>query len=186
MCQRELPDDIRAYRELVRRYEALVYNFCHKTIGSAEDAEEVAQDALLQVFHKIHQFEGRSAFKTWLYKIVHNLCRTRISKIARKRQVEEAYHEHLQKDGPEQAPATPQATDTKARIQDALAHLNPREKEILTYKFILGMTLEEIAETLSLGSSAAKMRFYRAMESFKAAYERTGKDHPTPLAHQPK
>ena len=94
LCQEQLPHEVKAYRVLVQRYEGLVYNLCMKFLGSPEDAEEVAQDSLLQVFHKIHQFEGRSAFKTWLYKIVHNFCRNRISKIIRKREVQEAYEEH--------------------------------------------------------------------------------------------
>lgn len=182
LCKRQLPDDIEAYRELVRRYEGLVYNFCLKTIGTPQDAEEVAQDALLQVFHKIHQFEGRSAFKTWLYKIVHNYCRNRISKIVRKRQVHERYRNQVENDPTPTEQGSPQSRDNKARIQEALTHLKPKDKEIITYKFMLGMTLQEIAETLGLGASAAKMRYYRAMESFKAAYERTGHDTPQPIA----
>ncbi|MDQ8181975.1 sigma-70 family RNA polymerase sigma factor [Pelagicoccus sp. SDUM812005] len=181
LCKLQLPDEIVAYRELVRRYESLVYNFCLKTIGSPQDAEEVAQDALIQVFHKIHQFEGRSAFKTWLYKIVHNYCRTRISKIVRKRQVQEAYEDHVKKEAPAHGKSNPHKTESAARIQEALHHLKPKDKEIITYKFMLGMTLQEISDTLGLGASAAKMRYYRAMEAFKAAYERAGADAPTPL-----
>lgn len=181
LCKQQLPDEVVAFRELLKRYESLVFNFCYKTIGSAEDAEEVAQDALIQVFHKIHQFEGRSAFKTWLYKIVHNYCRNRISKIVRKRQTHEAYQEHIEEDQPLAEQDGTQKRENKARIQEALEHLKPSEKEILTYKFMLGMTLQEISETLGLGSSAAKMRYYRAMESFKSAYERTGREKPEPV-----
>lgn len=185
LCKRQLPDDIEAYRELVKRYEGLVYNFCLKTIGSPQDAEEVAQDALLQVFHKIHQFEGRAAFKTWLYKIVHNYCRNRISKNMRKRHVHEAYKEHVEKEQPTTEQGSPKNADNKVRIQEALNHLKPNDKEIITYKYMLGMTLQEISETLGLGSSAVKMRYYRAMEAFKSAYERAGNDTPTPLVSNP-
>ena len=65
ICQDELPYKLDAYREIVRRYESIVYNPSVKMIGSVPDAEEVCQDAFLRVFHKLHQFEGRSAFKTW-------------------------------------------------------------------------------------------------------------------------
>lgn len=185
MCKSQLPDEIEAYRALVSRYEGPVYNFCLKTIGSPQDAEEVAQDALIQVFHKIHQFEGRSAFKTWLYKIVHNYCRNRISKIVRKRQVQEAYEDHVKEESPANGKSSLHQTENNARIQEALHQLKTKDKEIITYKFMLGMTLQEIAETLDLGASAAKMRYYRAMEAFKAAYERTATDAPQPLSPQP-
>lgn len=181
LCKRQLPDDIEAFRELVKRYEGLVYNFCLKTIGSPQDAEEVAQDALMQVFHKIHQFEGRAAFKTWLYKIVHNYCRNRISKIMRKRKVQEAYEDHVKEEHKSAEEGSPENQDNKARIKEAMNHLKSKDKEIITYKFMLGMTLQEISDTLGVGSSAAKMRYYRAMEAFKAAYERTGNPLSNPI-----
>ncbi|MBC2606589.1 RNA polymerase sigma factor [Pelagicoccus albus] len=184
-CQQDLPDDIEAYRELVERYEGLVYNFCVKTIGSPQDAEEVAQDAFITVFHKLKQFEGKSTFKTWLYKIVHNSCRNRISKLARKRQTQEAYEDHMKGVQNNQSLTNRQKLDNRAHIQEALTLLKEQEKEIITYKFILGMTLQEIADTLNLGESATKMRFYRAMESFKAAYERSGKEKPAPITPKP-
>ena len=55
-CQAELPDNLTAYREIVKRYEGLIFNTCRRVIGSTEDAEEITQDTLLQIFHKIHQF----------------------------------------------------------------------------------------------------------------------------------
>lgn len=181
LCQDQLPHDLSAYRELVKRYEGLVYNICMKFLGSREDAEEVAQDSLLQVFHKIHQFQGRSAFKTWLYKIVHNFCRNRISKIIRKREVQEAYEEHAKEDLPIASFGEADSSEKSARIQEALDKLKPKEKEIIIYKFVSGMTLQEISDVTGIGVSAAKMRYYRAMEAFKEAYERTGKSLPSPI-----
>lgn len=180
-CQAELPQELTSYRELVRRHEGLVYNICMKFLGSPEDAEEVAQDSLLQVFHKIHQFEGRSAFKTWLYKIVHNFCRNRISKIARKREGQEAYEKHAMEESVAGPTGKPRSQGEHARIHEALNKLKAKEKEIIVYKFISGMTLQEIADILDIGVSAAKMRYYRALESFKEAYERTANTLPTPI-----
>lgn len=181
LCKRQLPHDLSAYRELVQRYEGLVYNICMKFLGNPQDAEEIAQDSLLQVFHKIHQFQGRAQFKTWLYKIVHNFCRNRISKIIRKREVQEAYEEHAKEDLPAATFGEADTSEKSARIQEALDKLKPREKEIIIYKFVSGMTLKEISDVTGIGASAAKMRYYRAMEAFKEAYERTGNDMPAPL-----
>ena len=180
ICQEQLPHELQAYRVLVQRYEGLVYNLCMKFLGSPEDAEEIAQDSLLQVFHKIHQFEGRSAFKTWLYKIVHNFCRNRISKIIRKREVQESYEEHAKEELPNSSFDDKRNEEKSAHIQEALDKLKPKEKEIIVYKFISGMTLQEIADVTDVGVSAAKMRYYRALESFKEAYERVS-NSPLPI-----
>ena len=182
ICQEQLPHELQAYKVLVQRYEGLVYNLCMKFLGSPEDAEEIAQDSLLQVFHKIHQFQGRSAFKTWLYKIVHNFCRNRISKIIRKREVQESYEEHAKEELPNSSFEDKRNEEKSAHIQEALDKLKPKEKEIIVYKFISGMTLQEIADVTDVGVSAAKMRYYRALESFKEAYERVSN---SPLPTRP-
>ena len=180
MCKQELPADLTAYRELLRRYEGLVYNTCQKLLGSRTDAEEVAQDALIQVFHKIHQFEGRSAFKTWLYKIVHNYCRNRISKIIRKREGQTAYEAHAA-DTQSDVAVPDSQLELSAHVEEALSKLKDKDREIVILKFMSGLTLQEIADVLGVGLSAAKMRLYRALDEFKKAYVRLEGDGPVTL-----
>lgn len=178
LCKDELPNDLTAYRELLRRYEGLVYNTCMKFIGSKQDAEEVAQDALIQVFHKIHQFEGRSAFKTWLYKIVHNYCRNRVSKIIRKREGKESYEKYSAENKPD-VEETKTESPVSERVQDTMSKMKDKEREILVMKFTTGMTIQEISEAMDIGLSAAKMRLYRALDSFKELYKKI--ENTTPL-----
>lgn len=181
MCQKELPSDVTAYRELLRRYEGLVYNTCNKILNSRSDAEEVAQDVLIQVFHKINQFEGRSQFKTWLYKIVHNYCNNRLSKIIRKRQGSEKYQEmETQKElARENEHANNEVSDV---VQESINQLKDSEREVLTLKFMSGLTIQEIANVMDIGLSAAKMRLYRAMESFKEVYTQKIDSNQNPYA----
>jgi len=179
-CQKELPDDLTAYRELLCRYEGLVFNTCNKLLGSRPDAEEVTQDALIQVFHKLYQFEGRAAFKTWLYKIVHNYCRNRLSKMIRKREGQEAYEQYTMNAVPDYDQAR-QKERVSARVKEALNKLRESDREIVVLKFMSGLTIQEIADVLNIGLSASKMRLYRALEDFKEAYLRVGKDAPIPL-----
>ena len=178
-CQAELPDDLTAYRELVKRYEGLIFNTCRRVIGSQEDAEEVAQDTLLQIFHKIHQFQGRSSFKTWLYKIVHNYCRNRISKLARKREGQNSYEEHAANEEDDREANNRRAALSQA-VEEALAKLKKSEREVIVLKFMSGLTLQETADVLGVKLSAAKMRLYRALESFKEAYARIDNAPPVP------
>lgn len=178
-CQAELPDDLTAYRELVRRYEGLIFNTCRRVIGSQEDAEEVTQDTLLQIFHKIHQFQGRSSFKTWLYKVVHNYCRNRISKLARKREGQNSYEEHAANDESDREADNRRAALSQA-VEEALGKLKKSEREVIVLKFMSGLTLQETADVLEVKLSAAKMRLYRALESFKEAYSRIDNAPPIP------
>ncbi|MDP0490085.1 MAG: sigma-70 family RNA polymerase sigma factor [Verrucomicrobiota bacterium JB023] len=179
-CKAELPHNLEAYQELVRRYEGLIFNTSRRILGSAEDAEEITQDTLLQIFHKIHQFEGRSSFKTWLHIIVHNYCRNRISKIARKRERHAAYEEQTAAHE-EDLESTQRKAQVSQAVEEALSNLKAKEREVIVLKYMSGLTLEEVADVLEVKLSAAKMRLYRALESFKEAYQRVNKDLPLPL-----
>jgi RNA polymerase sigma-70 factor (ECF subfamily) len=72
-----------AYRQLIRRFHASLVSVANSIIGSRAQAEEVVQDAWLAVFNSISRFEGRSSLATWLFSIVLNRARTRISRESR-------------------------------------------------------------------------------------------------------
>ena len=172
-CKTELPYDVTAYRELLRRHEPLVYRSCLKMLGSVQDAEEACQDAFLQVFHKIHQFEGRSAFKTWLYRIVYNRCiETRRRDARRSENHAKLIEEMTQNEITREDPAMKNALNGK--VHEVIAKMKGEDCRLVTLRYVSGLSLQEIADVLQIGLSATKMRLYRAQEKFKEIY--TGLD----------
>jgi RNA polymerase sigma-70 factor (ECF subfamily) len=73
----------RAYRMLIRRFHGSLVGVASSIIGSRAQAEEVVQDAWLAVFTNIGRFEGRSSLASWLFTIVMNRARSRITREAR-------------------------------------------------------------------------------------------------------
>ena len=61
--------DTAAFDELVRKYRARVYALALHLTGQASDADDITQDAFLKAYHKLPEFEGRSEFFTWIYRI---------------------------------------------------------------------------------------------------------------------
>ena len=61
--------DAKAFDELVRKYRARVYSLALHLTGQASDADDITQDAFLKAYHKLPEFEGRSEFFTWIYRI---------------------------------------------------------------------------------------------------------------------
>ncbi len=169
-CQEELPDCLDAYQELVRRYEGLVFSTCMKMLGNTQDAEEVSQDAFLRVFHKIHQFQGRSAFKTWLFRIVYNLCLGRRKTLATRRERMESVSEEITAEVEAIGANASAAHGPNEMVREALADMRPEEQQIIVLRFISDLSLDQMAEVLDIGLSATKMRLYRAMEHFKELY----------------
>jgi RNA polymerase sigma-70 factor (ECF subfamily) len=72
-----------AYRALVRRFHASLVRFAASIIGSHAQAEEVVQDAWIAVYAGVGRFEGRSSLITWIFSIVMNRARTRVSREGR-------------------------------------------------------------------------------------------------------
>ncbi len=61
--------DTAAFDELVRKYRPRVYSLALTLTGQASDADDITQDAFLKAYHKLAEFEGRSEFFTWIYRI---------------------------------------------------------------------------------------------------------------------
>lgn len=74
MIQRARKGDEVAFRELVRMYQDMVYRFAFHVCRDEEKAEETLQDTFVNVYRKLGQFDGKSKFTTWLYRIVTNNC----------------------------------------------------------------------------------------------------------------
>ena len=168
-CKTELPYNVTAYRELLRRHEPLVYRSCLKMLGSVQDAEEACQDAFLQVFHKIGQVEGRSAFKTWLYRIVYNRCIESRRRDARRSEnhaklVEEITQDEIAREDPAMKNAR------TGKVHEVIAKMSGEDCRLVTLRYVSGLSLQEIADVLEIGLSATKMRLYRAQEKFKEIY----------------
>lgn len=170
-CRAELPYGLEAYSEILRRYETLVFTTALRMIQSRLDAEEITQDAFLTVYHKLHGFEGRSSFKTWLFRIMINLCLRRRSKIVtrEKRNLEISQENLANLHHKEHSQGRQE--ELSAQLNEALDALEPEQREIVILKYISGLSLNEIAELQQAGLSATKMRLYRALEKLKEAYK---------------
>src|SRR5919108_1388093 len=66
--------DEAAFERLVGDYRRELYAHCYRMLGSAADAEDALQEALLRAWRALPRFEGRSSVRSWLYKIATNAC----------------------------------------------------------------------------------------------------------------
>ena len=169
--------DPQAFVGLVALHEGMVFNLAARLLGDAEEARDVAQNVFLHVYRKLGQFQGRSALRTWIYRITVNQChnRRRWWK-SRKREKEEPLDELGTGQGAARlADARPQASpfhetrrrERSRRVQAAMLELSFEHRAVLVLREIEGLSCEAIAESLGVATGTVKSRLSRAREALR-------------------
>lgn len=169
LCNLELPYNTSAYEILITRYDPLVFQFCLRYLRSENDAEEVVQEVFLRVFHHIARFERRSSFKTWLMRITTNQCSKRYNKLKKRREVEESFKEE---NFETQEHAYIENGTNDELVLQILNEMKNDDKEILSLRHLVGLSLTEVSEILGISNSAAKMRHQRAAARFQEIFKK--------------
>lgn len=165
-CKRELPYNHASFEILVNRYKDLIFTLCYRLVGRRSIAEELMQEVLMKVFANLKNFEGRSKFSSWVYRITHNHCLNFISRKTREREIISEYAEEKKR-----RQKTGISNQVSEKLEVALDQISPDQRGILIMKYVLGLDLQEIGESLELSTGAVKMRLMRARNEFKEIYQ---------------
>ncbi len=152
-----------AFAILVERYYADCWRFARRILGNEADAEDAVHDTFLRAQRALVRFRPQERFKAWLFRILTNRCRTLVRTRRRR--------EHWFPAGDETIAVTAArdaAAPADARLADALARLDPDQREALLMKYGEDMEYEEMASILGVGVSALKMRVSRARAAMRA------------------
>lgn len=168
------PDgDMRAFAELVRRYQQPVNTNCRYISGSPTDAEDLAQDVFVKAYFGLKRFEGRSSFETWVKRIKANHCINFLKKRSGKSFVDVEDPGVSSSDRVRVEPTGLSGLDRlskRQRIKATLDSLPDSTRIPLILRDMDGLSYQDIAEELGVGLSAAKMRVKRGREAFRARY----------------
>lgn len=165
--------DMRAFAELVRRYQQSVNTNCRYISGSPTDAEDLAQDVFVKAFFGLKRFEGRSSFETWVKRIKANHCINFLKKRSGKSFVDVEDPGVSTSDRVRVEPTGLSDLDRlskRQRIRATLDSLPDSTRIPLILRDMDGLSYQDIAEELGVGLSAAKMRVKRGREAFRARY----------------
>ena len=156
-----------AFEELLSRYETKVFNLAMRYCRNQEDAEEVVQDVFTTLYKKLEGFQGKSAFSSWLYRIVVNAA---FMKLRKRRQQQTVYLEDVtgeQQVEPDSLFVVRSDTATlNNEVRDALSgainRLPDQYRAVFVLRDIDGLSNEEVSELLDLSIPAVKSRLHRS------------------------
>jgi RNA polymerase sigma-70 factor (ECF subfamily) len=174
--------DPAAFRALVVRYQRKVYAVALGIVRDPDLAWDVAQDAFVRVHSHLGEFEGKSAFSTWLFRIATHLAidSVRRERRSRKDELDDVSEESLAEGG-EGILATALGNDPRqsllrrelaGKIQDALEALPEKHRTILVLREVEGLSYEELAERLGLHKGTVMSRLFHARKKMQALLAR--------------
>ncbi len=147
-----------AFEDLIRRNQDAVFNLAWRMTGNWHEAGDITQETFIQAFRKLHLYRAEYAFKNWVMSIGANLAKNRFRSFSRRKRTEEKAVEW------QDIEKTPMPDSRDEELAAALKQLPGILREALVLKHMDGMSYEDVAASLGVGVSAAKMRVARGRD----------------------
>jgi len=156
-----------AFERLYELHSRRVYALCLRMVGNTAEAEDLAQEAFLQVFRKIGTFRGESAFSTWLHRLAVNVV---LMKLRRKSVAVSSLEEAAEPDEESGAPGLdPGGPDLllmgsvdRVNLERAVERLPPGYRMVFVLHDIQGYEHNEIAQMMGFSIGNSKSQLHKA------------------------
>jgi RNA polymerase sigma factor (sigma-70 family) len=166
LVERARRGDVRAYEELVRRYQDVAFRLAYTILGSAEEAEDAAQEGFVRAYHALDQFRPGSPLRPWLLTIVANAARTRRATAARRPTLPlhlQAAATHPSDDSAQSPEAVALIAEQRRELLGAVNALREVDQRVIAYRYFLDLSEAEMATVLGCASGTVKSRLSRAL-----------------------
>lgn len=171
LVQRAQAGDPDAFAMLVAQHQRFVYNLALRAVNDAHEAEDIAQEAFVRAWRALPNFRRQSQFRTWLYRIVTNLCYNRLPRL--RRELSTLGEKALDvPDDPARDPSMRfEASELRAFLHQQIDALPESYRMLIVLRYQQDLSYEEIADVLSLPLGTVKTGLFRARARLREAVE---------------
>ena len=157
------------FEVLMRRYNERIYRAARAIVRDEDEAEDVMQQAYVNAFTHLHQFNGTALFSTWLTRIAINESLARV----RRRGIHEVFDEqpaarspmeHRLSENPERQAFT---RELRALLESAIDTLSDGMREVFMFREVEGLSTAETAECLGVSEDVVKTRLSRGRAALR-------------------
>jgi RNA polymerase sigma-70 factor (ECF subfamily) len=163
--------DKKALSQLVNKYSGRIYNLALRILRNKEDAEDILQETFLTVVEKLHTFDGRSGFFTWIYRIATNasLMKLRKKKVVFKDLNDDPdYTDNIENrvfvDWTQDPSINIYDEEVKKKIEAAVNKLSEIYRTVFVLRDIEGLSIKETSSILNITEENVKIRLRRARQ----------------------
>jgi RNA polymerase sigma-70 factor (ECF subfamily) len=166
--------DRAAFAALVRANQDEVYTLARRLVGDPHLASDVAQEALIRAWQALPKFRGDAKLSTWLHRITVNTAWTHKQRARRHRSTPiDDYREVAAPMGADHPEVAGETLELRGRLRAVLDRLPDSQREVVVLKDIYGWSHAEIAESMGISITAAKVRLHRARARLAKDLEET-------------
>jgi RNA polymerase sigma-70 factor (ECF subfamily) len=168
LIQRAQKGEHDAFAILVDEHQRYVYNLALRVLKDENEALDLTQETFVRAWAALPNFRGQSQFRTWLYRIVTNLCYNRLPNL--RRSLNEL-GDDVMEDIPDSNFDTParefESNERRRHLHQAIEDLDANYKLLITLRYQNELSYEEIASTLNLPLGTVKTGIFRAKEQLR-------------------
>lgn len=170
--------DMQAFEQLIYKYDRHVLNIAKSFRNNEDDAKDIYQEVFMRVFKGLKNFQFKSEFSTWLFRITTNVCITYENK--KKRHSHESIDKQIGSDDDDNAATVADfipgeaVTDSRAVGSDLSIHINraletlpSQQKMVFTLKYYQDYKIREIAEMMQCAEGTVKRYLFTATNKMR-------------------
>ena len=146
---------------LVDRYQKRLYNIALRLLANVQDAEDVIQTVFFNAFEKLHTFDPRYRFFSWIYRMTVNESLNMLKRRNRTVGLDDV------PDMAAPAARSSGAAEARDRVDTALLRLKPDDRAVVVLKHLESFSYEEIADVLDIPVRTVKSRLFSARERLR-------------------
>jgi RNA polymerase sigma-70 factor (ECF subfamily) len=173
--------DASAFEHIYRLHSRRVYALCLRMVGNPAEAEDLTQDAFLQLFRKIGTFRGESAFSTWLHRLSVNVVLMKLrKKTLPETSLEESTDPEDEANGPRREIGGPDLLLTgsidRVHLERAIEQLPPGYRQVFVLHDVQGYEHNEIAGLMDCSIGNSKSQLHKARMRLRELLQETLRD----------
>jgi len=185
LVRRCIAGDAEAWEQLVRQHSRRIYNICYRFTGSAENADDLAQEVFIKIYRTLTSFDpDRGAFTTWVTTMTRNLLVDHFRKTKQERATDSldaglgdeedsaTLGDRIQDSAPS-ADDRIQRRETQEMVQKAIQKLSPELREAVILRDLQDMDYKDIASALKVPEGTVKSRINRGRMELAKILSRT-------------
>lgn len=173
--------DAAAFERIYRMHSRRVYALCLRMVGNTAEAEDLTQEAFLQLFRKIATFRGESAFTTWLHRLSVNVVLMRLrKKTLPQTSLEEVTEPDEETGGSRKEVGGPDAllagSIDRVNLERAIEELPPGYKQVFVLHDIQGYEHNEIADLMGCSIGNSKSQLHKARMRLRSLLQEAARE----------